>query len=116
MGAPVVGWLVVTAGPGRGAAVSLMSGMNSVGRDDSNAARVDFGDDTISRSAHAFVTYDHEGRTFHLSHAGQTNVIRLNDKPVLAPTELSHGDMVRIGATTLRFVALCGPDFDWSDA
>lgn len=112
---PVVGWLVVTAGPGRGAAMELTSGMNAVGRGDENQVQIDFGDDAISRDAHAYVTYDHEARRFHLSHGGKTNLVRLNDAPVLAVEELSHGDTIRIGATALRFVALCGAGFDWSD-
>lgn len=112
---PVVGWLVVTGGPGRGAALGLTAGMNGVGRGDDNAVQLDFGDDTISRDAHAYVTYDDEGRRFHLSHGGKTNLVRLNDAPVLAAETLTHGDTMRIGATSLRFVALCGADFDWSD-
>lgn len=111
---PVVGWLVVTEGPGRGAAMALISGMNAVGRGDGNAVQIDFGDRAISREAHAYVIYDNEMRTFHVSHGGKTNLVRLNDAPVLAAEPLSHGDTLRIGATSLRFVALCGADFDWS--
>ena len=113
---PVVGWLVVIAGPGRGASVALSLGMNSVGRGPDNAAQVDFGDETISRDPHAFVTYDDETRMFHISHGGKTNIVRLNDAPVLHSETLKHGDTIRIGATSLRFVAFCGDDFDWSDA
>lgn len=111
---PVVGWLVVTEGPGRGAAMGLISGMNAVGRGDGNAVQIDFGDRAISREAHAYVIYDNEMRTFHVTHGGKTNLVRLNDAPVLAAEPLSHGDTLRIGATSLRFVALCGADFDWS--
>jgi len=114
--APCVGWLVVTAGPGRGASLPLVAGMNSLGRGDENALVLDFGDDTISRDPHAFVIYDDETRVFHLSHGGKTNLVRLNNSPVLTTETLGSGDMIRIGATTLRFVALCGPDFDWADA
>ncbi|MBF9036850.1 FHA domain-containing protein [Rhodobacterales bacterium HKCCE2091] len=113
---PVTGWLVVVEGPGRGAAVSLSVGLNSVGRGEDNSAQVDFGDDTISRDAHAYVSYDDERREFHISHSGKTNLVRLNDAPVLQSQELSHGDQIRIGATTLGFVALCGPHFDWSES
>lgn len=113
--APVVGWLVVTAGPGRGAAIELTSGMNAIGRGDDIHVQLDFGDDTISRDAHAYVTYDDEARRFHVSHGGKTNLVRLNNAPVLMTEGLSHGDTLRIGATSLRFIALCGPDFDWSD-
>lgn len=113
--APVVGWLVVTAGPGRGAVVGLVPGMNAIGRGDDNAVQIDFGDTSISRDAHAYVSYDDEARGFHISHGGKTNLVRLNNAPVLAAEVLTHGDTLRIGATSLRFVALCGADFDWSD-
>lgn len=111
---PVVGWLVVTAGPGRGTAREVITGMNAIGRGDGVQVQLDFGDDTISRDAHAYVTYDDEARCFFVSHGGKTNLVRLNDAPVLATQTLTHGDTVRIGATSLRFVALCGADFDWS--
>lgn len=114
--APAVGWVVIVAGPGRGASKALVSGMNSVGRGEENAVMLDYGDDTISRDPHAFVTYDSVTRTFLLSHAGKTNIVRLNEAPVLTFEQLRHGDMIRIGATTLRFVAFCGADFDWADA
>ncbi|MBY4891427.1 FHA domain-containing protein [Rhodobacteraceae bacterium N5(2021)] len=113
--APAVGWLVVIAGPGRGTSLALMSGMNGIGRGDDLQVQLDFGDDAISRDAHAYVTYDDAARRFFVSHGGKTNLVRLNDAAVLATEGLSHGDTLRIGATSLRFVALCGPDFDWSD-
>lgn len=112
---PAVGWLVVFAGPGRGASLTLISGMNAIGRGDDMQVQLDFGDDSISRDAHAYVTYDDESRRFFVSHGGKTNLVRLNDAPVLETQTLAYGDMVRIGATSLRFVALCGDDFDWSD-
>ena len=42
--------------------------------------------------------------------------IRLNGKPVLSTEELANGDLVRIGETTLKFVALCGEDFTWASS
>ena len=42
-------------------------------------------------------------------------MVRLNGRPVLSTEELTHGDIIRIGETTLRFVALCGTDFTWDD-
>ena len=111
---PVVGWLVVTVGPGRGTAREVITGMNAIGRGDAVQVQLDFGDDTISRDAHAYVTYDDEARCFFVSHGGKTNLVRLNDAPVLATQPLNDGDTLRIGVTSLRFVALCGADFDWS--
>lgn len=111
---PVAGWIVVVKGPGRGGFRPVYVGMNSVGRAPSQRIPIDFGDESISREEHAFITYDDETRTFYLQHGGKSNLVRLCGKPVLAPTELNPGDLFRIGNTTFRFVACCGPDFDWA--
>jgi hypothetical protein len=34
--------------------------------------------------------------------------------PVLSTEEMNNGDTIRIGETTLKFVAMCGDDFTWS--
>lgn len=115
-GTPPVGWLVVTGGPGRGAARPLHAGMNAIGRGEEAHVQLDFGDAAISRAAHAYVTYDPEARQFFISHGGKANIVRLNDAPVLESVPLAHGDSLRIGETRLRLVALCGPDFDWAEA
>jgi len=108
-----VGWMVVTKGPGRGNSFSLFNGVSQIGRGDDQAIRLDFGDNSISRSNHAAVAYDAEQRAFYLGHGGKANLVRLNDKPVLSTEELSNRDQIRIGETTLRFVAFCGDEFDW---
>lgn len=111
---PVAGWIVVVKGPGRGGFRPVYVGMNSIGRAASQRIAVDFGDESISREAHAFITYDEEARTFHLHHGGKSNLVRLGGQPVLAPTELRPNALFRIGNTTFRFVACCGADFDWT--
>ncbi len=108
-----VGWLVVVKGPGRGHSLTLYDGVSTIGRGEDQAVKLDFGDTSISRQHHAAVAYDDEQKKFFLGHGGKSNIIRLNDKPVLSTEELSHADMVRIGETTLRFVALCDDDFNW---
>ena len=115
MADPVTGWLVVTAGPGKGRVCRLGSGVNSLGRGEGSRVRIDFGDDGISREGHAFLTYDPRGRRYYLQHGGGMNLTYLGDEPVLAPTPLAPMQDISIGATTLRFVPLCGPDFDWQD-
>ncbi len=112
---PVAGWIVVVKGPGRGGFRPVFVGMNSIGRAPSQRICLDFGDESISREEHAFITYDDESRTFYLQHGGKSNLVRLDDKPVLQPTELKPGNQLRIGNTTFRFFACCGPDFNWSD-
>jgi hypothetical protein len=112
---PVAGWVVVVKGPGRGAFRPVYVGMNSVGRDPSQRVSLSFGDESISREEHAFITYDEEQRCFYLQHGGKSNLVRLGAGPVLTPTELKQHDLIRIGKTTLMFVACCGPDFSWND-
>ena len=116
MADPVTGWLVVTAGPGKGRVCRLGIGVNSLGRGGGSRVRIDFGDDSISREGHAVLTYDPRGRKYYLQHGGGMNLTYLGgDKPVLTPTLLAPMQDISIGATTLRFVPLCGPDFDWQD-
>ena len=111
---PVVGWLVVTKGPGRGCTREIHYGMNSLGRDASERVALDFGDGGISREGHAFVVYDDKNQSFYIQHGGKNNIVRLNDMPVMAPSEMSQGDVIEIGETSLLFVPLCGPDFNWN--
>ena len=114
MSDPLVGWLVVIAGPGQGNFVRLGHGMNNIGRADNQRCRIDFGDVEISRKSHATLTYDPRGRKFYLMHGGGQNLTYLGDEPVLTPVILKGGELISIGKTTLKFVPLCGPDFDWS--
>lgn len=112
---PVAGWVVVVKGPGRGSFSPVFVGMNSVGREPTQRVSLSFGDDSISREEHAFITYDEEDRRFYLQHGGKSNLVRLGSQPVLSPTELQANDLIRIGRTTLLFVPCCGPDFSWND-
>ncbi len=110
-----VGWLVVERGPGRGTAFALFDGLSTLGRGEGQTVQLDLGDTAISRDTHAAIAYDDERRACWLGHGGKANLVRLNGRPVLTTEALSNGDRIRIGETTLRFVALCGPDFSWSD-
>ncbi len=110
-----VGWLVVEHGPGRGTSFALRAGASSIGRGDDQAICLDFGDNSISRHNHAAIAYDSELRRFYLGHGGKANLVRLNDRPVLSTEEMNSGDRIRIGETTLRFIGLCGSEFDWAD-
>ncbi|WP_284164569.1 FHA domain-containing protein [Frigidibacter sp. SD6-1] len=109
-----VGWLAIVEGPGRGNSIALQAGVSQIGRGDDQAIQLNYGDMAISRSNHAAIAFDHEDRRFYLGHGGKTNIVRLNGKPVLSTEALESGDKIRIGETTLRFVALCGPDFHWT--
>ena len=110
-----VGWLVVAEGPGRGEGFSLLAGMSQIGRGEDQAVQLDFGDNSISRTNHAAIVYDPTSKEFLLGHGGKSNIVRLNDKPVISNETLKTGDTIRIGETVLRFVALCDNTFNWSD-
>ncbi|MEM6407797.1 MAG: FHA domain-containing protein [Pseudomonadota bacterium] len=107
------GWLVVTDGPGAGRSFAIQDGVSTIGRGDDQTVVLDFGDNSISRQSHAAIAYDSEQNKFFLGHGGKSNIIRLNNQPVLSTEELGHEDIIRIGETTLRFVALCGEGFKW---
>ncbi len=111
-----VGWLVVVDGPGKGASFSLHDGLTQIGRGEGQTVRLDFGDTTISRENHAAIAFDGEQRRFFFGHGGKANLVRLNGRPVLSTEDLDSNSLIRIGETTLRFVALCGEDFAWGDA
>lgn len=110
------GWIVVVKGPGRGAHFPIFTGVFQIGRGEDQAIKLDFGDSSISRSNHAAIAYDDEQNSFFLGHGGKTNLIRLNDRPVISTEPLAHHDRIRIGETTLLFVALCADGFRWDDA
>lgn len=112
----VRGWLVVTDGPGRGQSVVVGTGNSSVGRDRSNRIALPFGDKQISRENHALVVYDPVNRDFWLNCGmNSINLTYRNGAAVMSPTKLEAGDKIAIGETKLRFVPLCGPDFDWEE-
>lgn len=111
-----VGWLVIVEGPGVGHSFSLFTGASMIGRGEDQVIRLDFGDTSISRQNHAAIAYDEEQNKFYIGHGGKSNIIRRNARPVLSTEELHHADLIRIGETTLRFVALCGSDFQWNIA
>jgi hypothetical protein len=110
-----VGWIAVTEGPGRGESFALMAGMSQIGRGEDQAVQLDFGDNSISRSNHAAIVFDPDSKEFLLGHGGKSNIVRLNSKPLISNEAIKSGDTIRIGETVLRFVALCGKSFDWTD-
>lgn len=110
-----VGWLIVVEGPGRGACFALASGVSQIGRGEDETVSLNFGDMAISRNAHASVAYDAETHEFYIGHGGKKNIVRRNGKPVLATEPLHSRDLIRIGETTLLFVALCDARFNWED-
>ncbi len=112
---PPVGWLVVVDGLGQGNVVTIGNGVNSIGRDGTERLSLPFDDELISRSKHAAIIYDPRGKKFYIQPGSGTNLTYVNNQPVLAPQELPPHTEIQIGATTLRFVPLCGDQFGWND-
>jgi hypothetical protein len=110
------GWLIVKAGPGKGATFSLAQGVSHIGRGSDQTVALDFGDMAISRQNHAAVAYDAATHQFHVGHGGKSNLVRLNGKPLLSTEPLVDGDEIQIGETTLLLKVLCTPAFNWSAA
>ena len=111
-----IGWLVVVEGPGRGASFTLTAGLSTIGRDATQSVALDFGDTAISRERHVAIAYDAEDNRTYVGHGGKTNIVRLNDKPLLTTEDLGDGDTIKIGKTVLRFVAFCADGFSWVEA
>lgn len=111
-----VGWIVVADGPGRGECFSLEVGMSQIGRGEDQAIRLDFGDNAVSRENHAAIVYDPDTHCFIVGHGGKKNIVRVNGKPLISNEELNTGDEIKVGETTLRFIALCTKEFNWSDS
>lgn len=109
---PIVGWLVCVEGPSKGADYRLRAGYNYIGRSEHMDVCIK-GDTMIGRERHAMVAYDQEERVFFFGPVDGKSTVRLNGKMVMVPSELHPNDMLKIGATQLMFVPLCGERFNW---
>jgi hypothetical protein len=113
---PVVAWLVILDGPGKGNFRPIFRGSNTIGRSANQRVPIDFGDDTISSEKQAFLVYDERKRQYQLvPNLERPNLVYLNDSALTGNADLKSHDKVTMGSTTLLFVPLCGADFDWSD-
>jgi hypothetical protein len=112
---PVVGWLVVVEGPGKGRSLELGTGANSIGRNSTQKIALDFGDAEIHRERHAQLVFDPRSNRFFLQGSPDArNLTYLDNDLVLTPVELKGGETIIVGRTHLRFIPLCGPRFSWS--
>lgn len=109
-----VGWVAVVSEMGRGSAFPLFDGVSKVGRGTDQTVSLNFGDNSISRENHVSIAYDAEQNKFFIGHSGKSNLVRINGKPLLSTEELHSKDLIRLGETTLRFMAFCEDDFNWN--
>jgi len=100
--APVVGWVVVMEGAQKGEDFRLREGKNALGSDE--CSDVTLRDPSIS-GKHASISY-RDGK-FMITDLDSTNGTFLNhDLEPVARCELKDNDLIRVGATTLKFKCL----------
>ena len=97
---PVVGWLVIVQGPGKGNSVEIGIGANPIGRDRSQKICLDYGDQQIHREKHAVLVYDPRSRRFFLQCGDVRNLTYLGEDLVLTPAELKGGETIVMGQTS----------------
>lgn len=100
---PVVGWLVCNEGPQRGRDYRIHSERNLIGRAPENDICI-AGDETISRNAHAVVSFEPRHRTFLLSAGEGRGLVYLNSEVVESAKRLEPYDVIELGQTKLVFV------------
>jgi hypothetical protein len=111
---PVVGWLVCIEGADRGRDYRIRSERNLIGRAPSMDICIS-GDDTISRTAHAVISFEPRRQTFRLLPGEGHGLVYLDDEVVEGPTELKPYAKIELGQTKLLFVPLCGERFSWTE-
>ena len=113
---PVTGWLVIIAGPGKGADFKLIQGNNRIGRDAKMDVCLDFGsksDESVSRDTHAIVVYDNNSNEFFIERGDSRNMPMVNGKTVRRDQDLKGNDIIELGGTKLMFFPLCTEQFRW---
>lgn len=109
---PVTGWLVCVDGPSKGKDYRLHSAKNLIGRSEKLDVCIT-GDDTISRDAHAIVSYEPRRGVFRIYQGEGKGLVYLNNEEVINPEELNAYDCIEIGKTKLIFIPFCGENFKW---
>lgn len=106
------GWLVVVEGPGTGEWFPLERGMTRIGGGADHTVHLDFGDSGLGQASHADLGYDSARHLFVVQPVPGTQ-LRVNGVIQSAQTAVRDGDVMTLGGTSLRLVALCSQNFHW---
>lgn len=110
---PVAGWLVVLDGPARGQDLRLGEGRNFLGVDAAgNPAVLDANSPLAVRRG--IVVYDPQDNNWCALPGSSNELCTLNGKSLIEKMPLTAGDTFAVGGAQLRFVPLCGPEFNWN--
>ena len=107
---PTVGWVVCINGPHKGQDFHLVTGYNKVGRSPEMPIALTK-DEQVTRDSHAIIAYEPQAKKFFVF--GEGNMIYLNGSFVVGVQELHINDVIKLGASELMFVPLCGEAFSW---
>lgn len=110
----VVGCLICVKGSMTGEGFFLVEGHNDIGRG-ANLEVVLSKELTVSRKAHACITYNKEGNQYQLVVAPGKKDVMYNGNVVEETVMLRDGGIICIGRCELRFVAFCDDDFSWKE-
>lgn len=110
----VVGCLICVKGSMTGAGFFLVEGHNDIGRG-ANLEVVLSKELTVSRKAHACITYDRESNRYQLVAAEGKKDVVYNGSVVEEAVILQNGGTICIGRCEMRFVAFCDDNFIWKD-
>jgi pSer/pThr/pTyr-binding forkhead associated (FHA) protein len=93
----------IVEGPGAGTTHALYKGDNAIGRGVRNRVALSFGDETIHRDGHAWISAKDGKFSIEL---GGKNPVYVNGEKVGGRRAVVPGDLIKIGATTLRLDAV----------
>ena len=111
----MAGWLVVLDGPARGQDLRLGEGRNFLGVDAAgNPAVLDANSPLAVRRG--IVVYDPQDNNWCALPGSSNELCTLNGKSLIEKMPLTAGDIFVVGGAQLRFVPLCGPEFNWNAA
>ncbi|MDO4285362.1 MAG: FHA domain-containing protein [Eubacteriales bacterium] len=109
----VTGWLVCIDGAEKGRDYRIHAGFNRIGRSYQMDICIEE-DLSITRDNHCSVIYDARENRFSIMPSAGT-VTYLNDEILMKTEPLLAGDRIRIGQTTLEFVAFCQGERKWEE-
>lgn len=111
---PTHGWLVIVDGPGKGNSMVVGGGRSAIGRGADQHISLPFGDETISRDKHCWLSFDIRAGKYYISAGDGRNLAYVNSEPVLTSLEVKTRDEILIGETKMIFMAFCGEEFSWA--
>lgn len=107
----VTGWLICVDGPEKGRDYRLHYGFNRIGRSYQMDICIEE-DMQITRDNHCSIVYDMKENEFSIMPSTGT-LTYLNNCMLMESKKINDGDQIRIGQSTLEFIAFCKGEKRW---